>query len=76
MDKPNINLKTTGGDGTVKISQPLTGLLSRKQVAKILGTCTHTVARNKALVPLKFNERLVRYRAEDVQRLIQQAMTK
>jgi hypothetical protein len=53
--------------------QQLAGLLSRKQVAQILGTCIHTVARNKQLTPIKFNTRLLRYRAEDVEQFIQSA---
>jgi hypothetical protein len=40
-----------------------------------LGTCVHTVARSKQLNPIKFNARLLRYRAEDVERFIQSAMT-
>ncbi len=50
------------------------GLLSRAQVAQQLGVCPHTVARNKDLRPLKFNQRLIRYRAEDVQRYIESAI--
>lgn len=53
--------------------QRIRDLLSRKQVAEILGTCIHTVARNKELKPIRFNARLVRYRAEDVERYIEAA---
>ena len=53
--------------------QPLAGLLSRAEVARRLGVCVHTVARNKQLTPIKFNARLVRYRIEDVEQFIQSA---
>lgn len=51
-------------------------LLSRKEVATLLGVCGHTIARNPRLKPVKFNERLVRYRAQDVEAFIQSALMK
>lgn len=47
--------------------------MSRKEVAELLGVCTHTVARmgrNGELKFIKLNSRFVRYRSEDVQKLI------
>jgi hypothetical protein len=72
--KNSIKSKPAGSGQTAQINQPTAGLLSRAQVAKQLGVCTHTIARNKQLKSLKFNARLVRYRAEDVARLIQSAI--
>ena len=60
-------------NANVSAGQPANGLLTRAQVANMLGVCAHTVARNKHLVPVKFNSRLVRYHASDVQRLIAKA---
>jgi hypothetical protein len=56
-------------------NQPATGLLSRADVARRLSVCVHTVARNKQLTPIKFNARLVRYRAEDLEKFIESAIT-
>jgi hypothetical protein len=42
-------------------------LLSRRQVAQRWGCCEHTVARRRDLKPLRFNDRLLRYRLEDVE---------
>jgi hypothetical protein len=72
--KNPIETKPAGSGQPAQISQPTAGLLSRAQVAQQLGVCTHTVARNKELRPLKFNSRLVRYRAEDVEQYIQSAI--
>ncbi|MSU62655.1 MAG: DNA-binding protein [Pedosphaera sp.] len=57
-------------------SERIRGLLSRGQVAQQLGMCAHTVQRltKRGLLPaLVFNRRLIRYRAEDVDRFIQGA---
>lgn len=48
-------------------------LLTRGQVAKRLNVCRHTIARltkKGRLRPIYINSRLVRYRREDVDRLI------
>lgn len=51
------------------------GLLSRKQVAGLLGVCSATVKRYQArgqLPAVVLNCRLVRYRLPDVEQMIQQ----
>jgi hypothetical protein len=51
-------------------------LLSRKQVAKRWSVCTETVKRKERsglLSPVRFNERLTRYRLSDVLALEQEA---
>jgi hypothetical protein len=70
--KPQVGERS---DSLTRPNQQFAGLLSRKQVAEILGTCVHTIARNRQLSPIKFNARLLRYHPEDVQRFIQAATT-
>ena len=56
----------------------LVGLLSRKQVADALGLCVHSVARytRRGLLPaVTLGPRLIRYRAEDIERFIQSGVT-
>jgi len=57
----------------------LTGyLLTRAEVARRLGTCTHTVQRltRRGLLPaIVFNRRLIRYQPEAVEAFIQSALT-
>ena len=51
-------------------------LISRKQVAKRWGVCTETVKRKERsglLLPVRFNERLTRYRLSNVLALEQEA---
>ncbi len=51
-------------------------LLSRQQLAKRLQVCKHTVQRwekRSFLKAIHFNSRVVRYRLEDVERLIRDA---
>lgn len=51
-------------------------LLTRRQVAGLLGVCTHSVQRltRKGVLPaLIFNKRLIRYRPETVEAFIAQA---
>ena len=67
MENPNLSQQIS--------AQAQASLLSRAEVARRLGVCVATVVRNKQLPPIKFNARLVRYRAEDVERLIQSAVT-
>ena len=52
-------------------------LLSRKQIAKRWGVCTETVKRKERsglLSPVRFNERLTRYRLSNVLALEQEAI--
>lgn len=76
MRKSNLQKSSgeTPWDSQQIANQQVAGLLSRKQVAQILGTCVHTIARNKRLSPIRFNARLLRYRSEDVARFIESAM--
>jgi predicted site-specific integrase-resolvase len=51
-------------------------LMKRKQVADLLGVSTHSVARytrNGQLPTIVINSRTIRYRAEDVQRFVDQS---
>lgn len=51
-------------------------LLSRRDVAAMMGTSTETVKRRErdgTLKAIKFNARLTRYRREDVETMIAQA---
>jgi DNA-binding transcriptional MerR regulator len=51
-------------------------LLSRREVSRICGVHIRSVARwerQKLLTGIKFNARVTRYRAEDVERLIENA---
>jgi len=51
-------------------------LLSRRQVAALLGVSTETIKRadrSGRLKALRFNSRLVRYRRADVERMINEA---
>ena len=60
-----------GGASTAAI---IVALLTREDVAKRLKTCTHTVARytKRGLLPaVLINSRVVRYKPEDVEKLIQ-----
>ena len=53
-----------------------TRLLSRAEVARLLGVCPHTVQRMERagrLKSVKFNRRLLRYQETDVQRLLTEA---
>lgn len=46
-------------------------LLTRAQVARMLGICPHTVSRLKdQLKPIRFNSRFIRYRRQDVEAFI------
>lgn len=54
-------------------------LLTRDEVAKILKVCRHTIQRytRKGLLPaLHLNQRVIRYRQEDVESFLAQAETK
>ena len=56
----------------------LVGLLTRKQVADALGLCVHTVARytRRGLLPaVTLGPRVIRYRKQDVEKLIQSGVT-
>ena len=56
----------------------LVGLLTRKQVADALGLCTHSVMRftRRGLLPaVTLGPRVIRYRAEDIERFIQSGVT-
>lgn len=58
--------------------QAIISLLSRAQVATIIGTCPHTVQRltRRGVLPaIVFNSRLIRYHPDDVQAYIRSAMT-
>jgi hypothetical protein len=44
-----------------------TRLLTRRQLADRWSCCPHTIARRKDLKPLRFNNRLLRYRLQDVE---------
>lgn len=57
--------------------QPVTGLLSRAQVAARLGVCPHTIQRltRRGLLPaLVFNRRFIRYTPQVVDAYIRSAM--
>lgn len=50
------------------------GLLTRKQTAKRLGVCPHTVInleKRSLLSAIRFGRRFIRYRPEDVNQLIE-----
>ncbi len=54
------------------------GLFTRKQVAHQLDTCVHTVARytKRGLLPaIVLGPRLIRYKAQDVEKFIQSGVT-
>lgn len=55
---------------TIPDKAPLEPLLTRSQVAAILGVCTATVARDTRLTPVTFNSRRLRYRQIDVDNFI------
>lgn len=60
------------------IIQALAALWTRKQVAGRLQTCIHTIARytKRGWLPcVVINRRVIRYRQEDVERFIEEAMT-
>ena len=51
-------------------------LLSRRELAQRLHVCTHTIQRweRRGLIKsIRFNARVVRYRVEDVEKLIREA---
>ena len=57
--------------GLNSLNSPCTGLVSRKQLAKLMGVSTETLKRAERrgeLRPLKFNARLLRYKMEDIAR--------
>lgn len=69
--KNSVAVKNGGSDAAKQ-----SPLLSRAQVAALLGVCTHTVQRMERaglLKSVRFNRRLLRYRDEDVQRSIAEA---
>jgi len=68
-NQPTAGLSTVG-------QQILVGLLTRRQVAATLQTCVHSVARytKRGLLPaVVINRRVIRYKAEDVEKFIHSA---
>ena len=70
MTRPNKNQQKE------TVPNILDVLLSRRQVAVMLGVSTETIKRRERdglLKAIRFNSRLVRYRRADVERMINEA---
>lgn len=64
---------TTTSDTPIESSIASSKLLTRQEVADRWNCCIHTIARDHRLVPIRFNQRRLRYRLEDVLRVEAQA---
>jgi hypothetical protein len=58
--------KSKGSGQTSPANGQAVELLTRQQLAERWQVCPHTIARNKALNPIRLNRRLLRYRLTDV----------
>ena len=78
MTRKNINPSAYPNDDT-QIVDGISRLMSRREVASMLGVHTETIKRyqRKGLLPaIVFNSRLIRYERTEVERLIQDGKIK